>query len=204
MFETIASEDVTTDRLTARVLRSGSPSGTPVVFVHGNVSSSLFWQPTMAAMPESVHAVAIDLRGFGGSQTLPVDATRGVRDFSDDVASVIRALGLGASHLVGWSMGGGVVMQLALDHPELVASMTLVATVSPYGFGVRAEQTASVSRSRTPGAAVGAATRTSWRAWRPGTPPTRRRRRPGRCSATPTWPTPRTTPSWRTCGSPRC
>lgn len=135
MFETISSLDVTTDRLTARVLRSGSPLGTPVVFVHGNVSSSLFWQPTMAALPDSVDAVAIDLRGFGGSQTLPVDATRGVRDFSDDVASVIRALDLGASHLVGWSMGGGVVMQLALDHHELVASMTLVATVSPYGFG---------------------------------------------------------------------
>ena len=104
-----------------------------VLFVHGNVSSSLFWQPLMLDLPDDVRALAVDLRGFGDSETLPVDATRGVRDFSDDVASVIDELGLGAVHLVGWSMGGGVVMQLLLDRPELVASLTLVAT----GLAVR-------------------------------------------------------------------
>lgn len=133
----IESATVQTPRLRAGVLRrraETTPSKT-VVFVHGNVSSSLFWQPIMLALPADVDAVAIDLRGFGASETLPVDATRGVRDFSDDVAGVIDALGLGAVHLVGWSMGGGVVMQLLLDRPELVASLTLQATVSPYGFG---------------------------------------------------------------------
>jgi pimeloyl-ACP methyl ester carboxylesterase len=38
-------------------------------------------------------------------------------------------------HLVGWSMGAGVVLQYLLDHPERVASLALVAPVSPYGFG---------------------------------------------------------------------
>ena len=69
------------------------------------------------------------------SQDSPIDATRGVRDWSDDVASVIDELDLGAVHVVGWSLGGGVAMQLLLDRPELVASLTLVAPVSPYGFG---------------------------------------------------------------------
>jgi pimeloyl-ACP methyl ester carboxylesterase len=99
------------------------------------VSSSLFWQPLMLSLPPGSRAVAVDLRGFGGSETLPVDATRGVRDFSDDVAAVADELGLGAVHVVGWSLGGGVVMQLLLDRPDLVASLTLVSTVSPYGFG---------------------------------------------------------------------
>ncbi|MFF2390654.1 alpha/beta fold hydrolase [Agromyces sp. NPDC058104] len=132
----IESATVLTPRLRAGVLRrrSDAPS-TTVVFVHGNVSSSLFWQPIMLALPADVDAIAIDLRGFGASETLPVDASRGVRDFSDDVASVIDALGLGAVHLVGWSMGGGVAMQLLLDRPELIASLTLQSTVSPYGFG---------------------------------------------------------------------
>jgi pimeloyl-ACP methyl ester carboxylesterase len=132
----IRTEQVSTPRLSANVLER--PSDTPtatVVFVHGNVSSSLFWQPLMLDLPGDVRALAIDLRGFGDSDVLPVDATRGVRDFSDDVASVIDELGLGAVHLVGWSLGGGVAMQLLLDRPELVASLTLVATVSPYGFG---------------------------------------------------------------------
>jgi pimeloyl-ACP methyl ester carboxylesterase len=89
----------------------------------------------MLALPADVRALSMDLRGFGDTETLPVDATRGVRDFSDDVASVIDELGLGSVHLVGWSMGGGVIMQLLLDRPELVASLVLQSTVSPYGFG---------------------------------------------------------------------
>ena len=59
-----------------------------VVFIHGNVSSAQFYMPTMLALPEGVRGLAIDLRGFGDSDTLPVDATRGLRDFSDDVLSV--------------------------------------------------------------------------------------------------------------------
>jgi pimeloyl-ACP methyl ester carboxylesterase len=133
----IVAHSVSTPRLTANVLErpaTEEPSRT-VVFVHGNVSSSHFYQPTMLALPADVRALAIDLRGFGDSQTLPVDATRGLRDFSDDVLSVLDALGLDAVHLVGWSMGGGVIMQLLLDAPTRVLSLTLEAPVSPYGFG---------------------------------------------------------------------
>ena len=132
----IRTLQVRTQRLTANVLeRPSDAAAATIVFVHGNVSSSLFWQPLMLDLPSQVRALAIDLRGFGGSDVLPVDATRGVRDFSDDVASVIDSFDLGAVHVVGWSMGGGVAMQLLLDRPELVASLTLVASVSPCGFG---------------------------------------------------------------------
>lgn len=125
---------VQTDRLRASVL-SHVGQGTPIVLVHGNVSSSLFFQPLMLALPRPT--VAIDLRGFGDSETLPVDASRGLRDFSDDVASVLDALGLAGVHVVGWSMGGGVVLQLMLDRPDLVRSVTLQAPVPPHGFGTK-------------------------------------------------------------------
>ena len=48
---------------------------------------------------------------------------------------VLDTLAIPAAHVVGWSMGGGVAMQLLLDRPELVSSLTLVSPVSPYGFG---------------------------------------------------------------------
>ena len=134
LFDGITARSVETARYAANVLeRPGD--GPVVVFVHGNVSSAAFYQPTMLALPAGVRALAIDLRGFGDSETAPVDATRGLRDFSDDVIAVLDALGLDAVHLVGWSMGGGVVMQVALDAPERVLSLTLEAPVSPYGFG---------------------------------------------------------------------
>lgn len=132
----IVAHDVATPRLRARVLERPSDSARQtVVFVHGNVSSSLFFQPLMLELPPDVRALAIDLRGFGESETVPVDARRGLRDFSDDIASVLAELRTSPVHLVGWSMGGGVVLQYMLDHPELVSSLTLQAPVSPYGFG---------------------------------------------------------------------
>ena len=162
----IAARRVPTARLTQNVLETGRSDGPPVLFVHGNVSSSLFWQPTMLwlseregsqrergatragrpalapgdlseerTLPAPYRPLAVDLRGFGDTDAVPVDATRGVRDWSDDVAALLDALGLDRVHLVGWSLGGGVVMQSVIDAPERVASLTLVAPVSPYGFG---------------------------------------------------------------------
>jgi pimeloyl-ACP methyl ester carboxylesterase len=138
VFDGIAARIIDTPRLAVNILeRSTDDPKTPaeqtVVFVHGNVSSALFWQEIMEDLPSDIRAIAVDLRGFGDSETKPVDATRGLRDFSDDLHATLEALGLGAVHLVGWSMGGGVIMQYALDHPVL--SLTLQAPVSPYGFG---------------------------------------------------------------------
>ncbi len=138
LYDGITSRVIETDRLSVGILeRQGDSSFTPpdrtVVLVHGNVSSALFWQLTMADLPSDLRVIAIDLRGFGESESLPVDATRGVRDFSDDVHATLEALGIPTAHLVGWSMGAGVVLQYALDHPVL--SLTLQSPVSPYGFG---------------------------------------------------------------------
>ncbi|MCR2764561.1 alpha/beta hydrolase [Microbacterium sp. zg.B48] len=138
LLDGITARIIETPRLNVNILeRSGDDPATPpertVVFIHGNVSSALFWQETMLDLPLDLRVLAIDLRGFGGTEHAPVDATRGVRDFSDDVAATLEELSIPAAHLVGWSMGGGVVMQYALDHPAL--SLTLLSPVSPYGFG---------------------------------------------------------------------
>jgi pimeloyl-ACP methyl ester carboxylesterase len=133
----ITAQRVQTGRLTVAAASVTGRTGPAVLFVHGNVSSSLFWQPTMLALPEPYRPLAIDLRGFGDTDPEPVDATRGVRDYADDLAATIAALGLEPVHLVGWSMGGGVVLQYLVDRPgtHRVASLTLVDPVSPFGFG---------------------------------------------------------------------
>jgi len=133
----ITAERVPAGRLTTAVLTAAGRSGQPVLFVHGNVSSSLFWQPTMLALPEGYRPLAVDLRGFGDTDPEPVDATRGLGDYADDLAAVIAALDLPPVHLVGWSMGGGVVLQYLTERPAThrAASVTLVAPVSPFGFG---------------------------------------------------------------------
>lgn len=131
LFEGIEARSVGSSNVLAR---AGEDASAPaIVFLHGNVSSSLFWQEAMLAIPAEYSVWAIDLRGYGDSAPLPVDSTRGLRDFTDDVAGVIEQLGLGAVHLVGWSMGGGIALDYALGHP--VRSITLQSPVPPYGFG---------------------------------------------------------------------
>lgn len=138
LLDGIAARSVATDRLSTNILERvaddpQTPTDRTVVLVHGNVSSALFWQEIMLGLPTDLRVIAVDLRGFGSSETLPVDATRGLRDFSDDIHALLTALEIDRAHLVGWSMGGGIVMQYALDYPTL--SLTLQAPVSPYGFG---------------------------------------------------------------------
>jgi pimeloyl-ACP methyl ester carboxylesterase len=107
------------------------------VLVHGNCSSSLFFQDFMLALAATgrYKIYAPDMRGYGDSEVLPVDGTRGVRDFSDDLDAFARALGLTSFHPLGWSLGGNVVMQYAIDHPGAVRSLTLESPGSPFGFG---------------------------------------------------------------------
>ncbi|GAA2769488.1 alpha/beta fold hydrolase [Streptomyces showdoensis] len=131
---TLRTRRVATSRLTQQITEVRE-EGELVLFVHGNVSSSVFWDTTLTTLPDRYRPVAVDLRGFGGTDPLPVDATRGVRDYADDLAALLETLGADRAHLVGWSMGGGVVMQFLRDHPAAVRSLSLVNPVSPYGFG---------------------------------------------------------------------
>jgi pimeloyl-ACP methyl ester carboxylesterase len=121
------------------VIEWGPADGTPVLLIHGNCSSAMYWEPFVRRLLDaaSVHVVAPDLRGYGESQTAPVNATRGLRDFADDVAALLDvAFEPGTRPVVaGHSMGGGVAMHLTIDHPERVAGLLLESPVSPYGFG---------------------------------------------------------------------
>jgi pimeloyl-ACP methyl ester carboxylesterase len=133
--EGVNSEVFATPRLETHVLASGPEDGIPVLFLHGNASSSRFFGETLAALDSRYRGLAPDLRGFGASETKPLDATRGLGDFSDDLYALSQTLGLESFHVVGWSTGGSVAMQYTMDHPSMVASIILVDPMSPYGFG---------------------------------------------------------------------
>src|SRR5438270_6840782 len=115
----IAQHKIRTDRLEVAYLEVGS-GNSPIVLVHGNTSSSLFFQDFMLSLAATnrYKIYAPDLRGFGDTEALPIDAMRGLRDFSDDLYSLAQTLGLASFHLFGWSMGGNIVIQYAIDHSD--------------------------------------------------------------------------------------
>jgi pimeloyl-ACP methyl ester carboxylesterase len=123
-----------TSRLEMHYLESGPEDGVPVVLIHGNLSTGRFFETLMAATQETYRMIAPDMRGFGDTEAVPIDATRGLRDWADDAHALLVALGVdGPVHLAGWSTGGAAVAAFAADRP--VASITLIDPVPPYGFG---------------------------------------------------------------------
>lgn len=132
----ITAKTIVTDRLSTRVLFAGPDEGVPVLFVHGNASSATFWEEVMLALPAGFRALAPDLRGYGGAdRSVKVDATRGMRDFSDDLRALLDALDIERTHVVGHSLGGAVIWQMMMDYPARLITVTQVAPGSPYGFG---------------------------------------------------------------------
>ena len=129
------TEFLETPRLTTAYHRAGTPGQPKLLLLHGNCSSSLFYLPLMEWLSDRFELVAPDLRCFGESEAKPIDATRGLRDFSDDLDAFVEALGWDRFSLAGWSMGGGVAMQYALDHGDKLKTIILIAPLSPYGFG---------------------------------------------------------------------
>jgi pimeloyl-ACP methyl ester carboxylesterase len=126
---------VPTARLQQHVYTCGPADGIPVVFLHGNFSAALYWEETMLALPAGYRGIAPDLRGYGWTEAKPIDSTRGMRDWSDDLAALLAALQIKQAHFVGWSMGAGVLYRFITDYPGQALSLTLVCPVSPYGFG---------------------------------------------------------------------
>lgn len=131
----ITSRVVATSRLKQHILTNGPEEGVPVVFLHGNFSAALYFEELLLALPTGFRGIAPDMRGYGWTEDVLIDSTRGYRDWVDDLTELMDALQLKAAHLVGWSAGAGTIYRFIADHPGRVLSATLICPVSPYGFG---------------------------------------------------------------------
>ena len=132
----VQSRFAETDRLRMHYLESGPGDGTPVVLIHGNIATGRFFEHLMDAAPDGFRFIAPDMPGFGDTEPRAIDATRGLRDWADDIFSLVQTLEIDEPvHLVGWSTGGAAIANYATDHPDQVASLTFIDPVSPYGFG---------------------------------------------------------------------
>lgn len=119
------------------VLQSfGDPSDPPVLLVMGATASMLGWPDGFceALAAEGLRVIRFDHRDTGGSTTIPPgEAGYTVEDIANDIVAVIEAYGLEAANLVGMSLGGLLSQIVAVDHPERVSSLTLIAS-EPLGW----------------------------------------------------------------------
>ncbi len=97
--------------------------GTPLVLVHGLTSSKVVWRENIEALAERHRVYAIDLPGHGDSDKYGVDFG------AESIVGLMREFILGLGHervaMAGISLGGGVSLNVALEHPELVSKLVL-------------------------------------------------------------------------------
>jgi pimeloyl-ACP methyl ester carboxylesterase len=104
----------------------GSPADPPVLLVG---VTTLSWPDELCAALAGRYVVRYDLRDAGQSTFVDPDAPGyDLRDLVTDASELVVALGLGRTHVVGSGVGGFIAQLLALDHPDQVASLTLVST----------------------------------------------------------------------------
>ena len=112
--------------------------GCPLLLVMGLGGVKELWsREFIAPLADRYAVVTFDSRGMGRTTTgaLPV----GISRMAHDAAGLLASLGIGRAHVLGYSMGGYVAQELALEHPSVVDRLVLVSTECGGAKGIRVE-----------------------------------------------------------------
>ncbi|MGZ8156876.1 MAG: alpha/beta fold hydrolase [Burkholderiales bacterium] len=105
--------------------------GTPIVFVHEFADDMRSWEPQMRFFSRRYRCIAYNSRGYPPSEVPKPVSKYSQAIATDDIANVMRHLGLKKAHIIGCSMGGYATVHFGLRHPNLALSLTAVGV----GYG---------------------------------------------------------------------
>jgi pimeloyl-ACP methyl ester carboxylesterase len=103
-----------------------SGDGDPLVIVMGTSGAIGLWGEALPRLAEHHRVIAFDNRGLGGSDR--GDGPISVASMAEDTSALLDALEIPRAHVMGWSLGSAVAQELALAHPDQVASAVMYAT----------------------------------------------------------------------------
>jgi pimeloyl-ACP methyl ester carboxylesterase len=101
--------------------------GMPLVLLHGGLMTIEAIGPLLPALAQSRQVIAVELEGHG--HTADINRTLSFEQMADDVAALIKQLGLEDADILGYSLGGGVALQTTIRHPKMVRKMAVVSAV---------------------------------------------------------------------------
>ncbi|HTW99171.1 MAG TPA: alpha/beta hydrolase [Acidimicrobiales bacterium] len=104
----------------------GPDAGVPVVFIRGTGADSSRWMPQVRDYSQHYRCLIFDNRGCGKSGTTAGQYT--VASMAEDTLALLGSLGVDRAHIVGLSLGGAIAQHLAVERPELVATLQLHGT----------------------------------------------------------------------------
>jgi pimeloyl-ACP methyl ester carboxylesterase len=100
-------------------------SGRPAILLHGSYMTIELMQPLLSVLARTRQVIAVEQQGHG--RTADVDRPVSYEQMADDTAAFIRHLELDEADIVGYSMGGGIALQLALRHGDLVRRLVIAS-----------------------------------------------------------------------------
>jgi pimeloyl-ACP methyl ester carboxylesterase len=100
--------------------------GEPVLLIMGTSGSIPLWGEIPPRLAQNYQVIAYDLRGLGGSER--GEGAISVASLAEDASALLDALDIPRAHVLGWSLGSAIIQELALAHPEQVATAILYAT----------------------------------------------------------------------------
>lgn len=119
--------DVTVRGVRTRVLEAGVGNERALVLVHGFLTNHAMYDDVIDAFAQRFHVIVPDLPGFGESEKpSPTRYAYGIDAFTEVIADLIAAFGLGRASVVGHGFGGAVGVTLATSHAELVERLVIV------------------------------------------------------------------------------
>jgi pimeloyl-ACP methyl ester carboxylesterase len=102
--------------------------GEPVVLLHGSyMAIPSNWQEMIAALSKSRQVIAVEMQGHG--RTADIDRDFSYDNLADDIAAMLDYLKVAKADLIGYSMGGGVAMNMAIRHPQKVRKVVSISAV---------------------------------------------------------------------------
>lgn len=104
--------------------------GEPLILLHGGLGAIEMFGEVVPMLAAGRQVIGIDLQGHG--RTADIDRPLTFEAMADDVAALITFLGFEKADVMGYSLGGGVALQTAIRHPDVVRKLVLVST--PYEF----------------------------------------------------------------------
>lgn len=102
--------------------------GFPVILIHGLSDDLRFWDPIVSELSKNYRTIAFDLRGHGKSDK--PEGPYSIKQFVEDIYGVLLRLGIKEAHFIGFSMGSAILLQMALDHPQIVNKLVLISSFS--------------------------------------------------------------------------
>src|SRR5882762_398372 len=100
-------------------------TGEPLILLHGGVVGIAMFGPNLPALSVKRKVIAVELQGHG--RTADIDRPLSFEAMADDIVALMKYLGIERADVMGYSLGGGVALQIAIRHPESVRKLVVVS-----------------------------------------------------------------------------